>query len=283
MIQTIRRSFIPAAWLGWQIESNWTDPLVFFVFSALRPLASVMILVFMFRAVARIGTDSPLYGYIFLGNAFYIYVVAIMAGASFSILDDRERYRSLKYIYIAPILIPAYLFGRAMARFLTGTIAVAITIVVGILFLNVPIHPLQVNWPMFIAAMLLGVISLGSMGIILGSLTLTVRSEAWFLGEATAGALHLFSGAVFPVTLLPSYLQTVAFILPMTYWLELVRRALLGPGVVGFPTLATFGNTELFAILAALTIAFGAAALVAFRYFDRIAREKGLIDVQSNF
>jgi len=283
MIRTIRRSFIPAAWLGWQIESNWTDPLVFFAFSALKPLASVMILVFMFRSVARIGTDSPLYAYIFLGNAFYIYVVAIMAGASFSILDDRERYRSLKYIYIAPIHVPAYLFGRAMARFLTGTMAVIITIVVGVLFLKVPIHPLQANWSMFIAAMLLGVISLGSMGIILGSLTLTVRSEAWFLGEATAGALYLFSGAVFPVTLLPNYLQTIAFVLPMTYWLELIRRALLGPGVVGFPTLASFSNTELFAILAALTVAFGVVALVAFRYFDRVAREKGLIDVQSNF
>jgi ABC-2 type transport system permease protein len=283
MIQTFRRSFVPAAWLGWQIESNWTEPLLFLAFSVLRPLASVMILVFMFRSVARVGTDSPLYGYIFLGNAFYVYVVAIMAGASFSILDDRERYRSLKYIYIAPVHIPSYLFGRAMARFLTGTIAVVITVIVGVLVLNVPIHPFQVNWPMFIAAMLLGVISLGSMGIILGSLTLTIRSEAWFLGEATAGALALFSGAVFPVTLLPRYLQPIGFVLPMTYWLELVRRALLGPAAVGFPTLAAFGNTELFAILSSLTAAFSVAALLAFRYFDRVAREKGLIDVQSNF
>ena len=283
MIQTFRRSFVPAAWLGWQIESNWTEPLLFLAFSVLRPLGSVMILVFMFRAVARVGTDSPLYGYIFLGNAFYVYVVAIMAGASFSILDDRERYRSLKYIYIAPVHVPSYLFGRAMARFLTGTIAVVITLIVGVLVLNVPIHPFQVNWTMFIAAMLLGVISLGSMGVILGSLTLTIRSEAWFLGEATAGALHLFSGAVFPVTLLPRYLQPIGFVLPMTYWLELVRRALLGPSAVSFPTLAAFGNTELFAILSSLTVAFSIAALFAFRYFDRVAREKGLIDVQSNF
>ena len=50
----------------------------------------------------------------------------MMAGASYSIIEDRERYRSLKYIYIAPIYIPAYLFGRAVARFLTGTMAVVI-------------------------------------------------------------------------------------------------------------------------------------------------------------
>ena len=145
MFRYLRRSFVPAAWLGWQVESNWTDPFVFFAFSILKPIASVLILVFMYRAVARAGTESPIYAYIYLGNAFYIYVVAMMAGASYSILEDRERYRSLKYIYIAPIYIPAYLFGRAVARFLTGTMAVVITVVVGVLFLKVPIHPLQVN------------------------------------------------------------------------------------------------------------------------------------------
>src|SRR5262249_21728726 len=117
----------------------------------------------------------------------------------------------------------------------------------------------------------------------LGSLTLTVRSEAWFLGEATAGALHLFSGAVFPITLLPAYLQPIGFVLPMTYWLELVRRALLRPSPAGFPTLASFGNAALLAILSLLAIAFSTAAVLAFRHFDHIAREKGLIDVQSNF
>src|SRR5262245_62044896 len=125
MFVTFRRSFLPAVWLGWQVESNWTDPFVFVVFAVLRPIASVLILVFMYQAVVPLGVGSPIYAYIYLGNAFYIYVGAIMAGASYSILDDRERYRALKYLYIAPISIPIYLFGRAMARFLTGSVAVA--------------------------------------------------------------------------------------------------------------------------------------------------------------
>ena len=87
-----------------------------------------MILVFMYNAVSRNAADSPIYSYIYLGNAFYIYVGAVMAGGSYSILDDRERYRSLKYLYIAPINIPVYLLGRAVARFITGTIAVFITL-----------------------------------------------------------------------------------------------------------------------------------------------------------
>ena len=80
------RSFRVAAWLGWQIESNWTDPYLFFVFSVLKPVSSVLILVFMYRIVSQAGPNSPIYAYIYLGNAFYIYVGAMVAGASFAIL-----------------------------------------------------------------------------------------------------------------------------------------------------------------------------------------------------
>ncbi len=283
MLRAFQRTFFPAAWLGWQVESNWTDPLIFFVFSALKPIASVMILVFMFNAVSRSGTDPALYAYIYLGNALYIYVGAIMAGTSYSILDDRERYRALKYLYIAPISIPVYLLGRAMARFMTGTLAVGITIAAGIVFFKVPIHPMRANWPMFFAALALGVLCLAAMGIILGSITLTLRSEPWFLGESVASALYLFSGAIFPITLLPATLQPIGFLMPMTYWLELMRRALLGSGSASFPTLAAYSNASLFGILAALTLGFGLLAFILHRLFDRIARDKGMIDAQSNF
>lgn len=283
MLNTFRRSFLPAAWLGWQIESNWTDPFLFLVFSIVKPVASVMILVFMYRAVSTAGAGAPIYAYIYLGNAFYIYVGAVMAGASYSILDDRERYRSLKYIYIAPVSIPLYLLGRAVARFITGTIAVLITLGVGLLFFGLPINPLGIDWLTFLAALLLGVICLTCMGILLGSWTMTIRTEPWFLGDTVAAALYLFSSAIFPITLLPTVLQPIGFLMPMTYWLELLRRAILGPGAAAFPTLAGFSNLQLFGILGAITIAFAAIAMLAYGYFDHVAREKGLIDSYSNF
>lgn len=283
MFKTFSRSFIPASWLGWQIESNWTDPLFFFALSILKPVAGVLILVFMFNAVSRAGAASPIYAYIYLGNAFYIYVGAVMAGASYSILDDRERYRTLKYIYIAPVNIPLYLFGRAVARFVTGTIAVVVTLGAGVFFFKVPINFSTANWPMFFAALALGVICLAFMGIVLGTWTMTIRNEPWFLGDAAAAALYLFSGAIFPISILPAWLQPIGFIMPMSYWLELLRRALLGAGANAFPTFAAFSNSQLFGILAAITAAFGLIAFLAFRYFDHVARESGMIDALSNF
>jgi len=283
MLKTFRQTFFPAAWLGWQIESNWTDPFLFLVFSILKPIASVMILVFMYNAVSRNAADSPIYSYIYLGNAFYIYVGAVMAGGSYSILDDRERYRSLKYLYIAPINIPVYLLGRAVARFITGTIAVFITLSAGVLFFKVPLNILSINWLMLFAAMVLGVACLTFMGIVLGMWTLTLRTEPWFIGEAVAAALYLFSGAIFPITILPTILQPIGFIMPMTYWLELIRRSLLGSGAAAFPTLAGFSDIQLFGILGAITLAFSLIASFAFRFFDKVARDNGMIDAQSNF
>ena len=283
MLNTIKRSFLPAAWLGWQVESNWTDPLLFVAFSVLKPIASVLILVFMYNAVSQAGTESPIYAYIYVGNAFYIYVGAVLAGASYSILDDRERYRTLKYLYVAPISIPIYLFGRAVARFITGSLAVVITLAAGVLFFKVPINLVTVDWPLLLTALPLGVLCLAFLGVLVGTWTMTLRTEPWFAGEAVGAALYLFSGAIFPITILPAALQPIGFLLPMTYWLELLRRALLGPGAEAFPTLAAFSNAQLFAILGAITLASGVIALTAFGYFDRRARELGLIDAQSNF
>jgi ABC-2 type transport system permease protein len=277
------RTFKTAAWLGWQIESNWTDPYLFFVFSILKPVSSVLILVFMYRIVSQAGPNAPIYAYIYLGNAFYIYVGAMVAGASYAILDDREHYRTLKYLYVAPIQIPVYLFGRAVAKFIVGSIAVAITLLAGGLFFQVPLNLATANWPLFFAALALGLVCLTCMGISLGMWTLTLQNEPWMLGEAVAAALYLFSGAIFPITLLPAVLQPLGFILPLTYWLELVRRALLGPGAAAFPTLAAFSNAQLLAVLAGLTVVAGGVAYAAFRYFDHVARERGMIDLTSNF
>lgn len=283
MQNIVKRSFLPAAWLGWQIESNWTDPFMFFAFSVAKPVASVLILVFMYQAVSGAGTNPAMYAYIYLGNAFYIYVAAVMSGGSYSILDDRERYRTLKYIYLSPISIPLYLFGRAVARFITGTNAVIITLLFGVLFFHVPINLLTVDWPLLLAALALGVLCLAFMGIAIGSWTLTIRAEPWFIGDAIAAALYLFSGAIFPITILPTWLQPIGFILPVTYWLELIRRAMLGAGAAAFPTLAAFSNAQLFGILGGLTLLFGFIAFFIFRYFDWRVRELGMLDAQSNF
>ncbi|HLF91656.1 MAG TPA: ABC transporter permease [Anaerolineales bacterium] len=276
-------SFKTAAWLGWQIESNWADPFIFAIYSVIKPLSAAAILVVMYSVITGGDYASPIFPYIYLGNAFYQYVGAIMAGISWAVIDDREHYRTLKYIYVAPLNIPMYLLGRGVARFLTGSISVFITVTFGVLFLKVPLNLAEVNWPLFLFALFIGVIMLAMMGLILAGVTLLIANHIWFLGEAVAGALYLFSGAIFPLEVLPVWLRPVGFAMPLTYWLELVRRALIGSAAAAFPTLSGLGNSQLLGILIALTVVFGILGVYVFRKCDHLARERGMIDMTTNY
>ncbi|UCD99356.1 MAG: ABC transporter permease [Chloroflexota bacterium] len=277
------RSFRTAAWLGWQIESNWTDPFLFAIYSFVKPISTAAILVVMYGIITQGNFESPIFTYMYLGNAFYIYVGAVMAGVSWAIIDDREHYKTLKYMYVAPIHIPMYLFGRGVAKFVVGSISVLITIIFGMLFLHLKIDLLAVNWPLFLLALLIGVIMLAFMGLVLAGITLLIAHHVWFLGEAVAGALYLFSGAIFPLEVLPPAIRWLGYVIPITYWLELIRRALVGEVAEAFPTLANLSNAQILAILIGLTIFFALIAFLVFRWAEHQARERGLIDVVTNY
>ena len=277
------RSFKNAAWLGWQIESNWTDPFLFAIYSIIKPISSAAILVVMYSIITQGDFESPIFPYIYLGNAFYIYVGAVMAGISWAIIDDREHYKTLKYMYVAPIHIPTYLFGRGVAKFLVGTISVIVTILFGVLFLHVVIVPSEVNWLLFFVSLMVGVIMLAMMGLLLAGVTLLIAHHVWFLGEAVAGALYLFSGAIFPLEVLPPFLRWIGYLIPITYWLELLRRSLVGSVAEAFPTFENLSNTQLLGILLGLTAVFAVLGIYIFRWCEHRARERGLIDMVSNY
>ncbi len=277
------RSLRMATWLGWQIESNWTDPFLFAVYSIIKPIAGAAILVIMYGVITRGAFDSPLFAYIYLGNAFYIYVGSVMTGISWSVIEDREHYQTIKYIYIAPIHFPLYLIGRGAARFLTGTISVALTLAAGLLFLNLQLDPRAINWPMFLASMAAGLAMLAAMGMLLGGVTMLIANVIYFIGDAVAGALYLFSGAIFPLEVLPEWLRPLGYAMPLSYWLELLRRSLLGDLAGAFPTFEGLSDGQLFCILLGMTAAFSAIAAVTFRLCEHRARELGMIDRVSNY
>src|SRR5689334_3861649 len=82
------RSFLIAAWLGWQIESNWANPVLFLLYAIARPLSGVLILVVMYSVITNGAIHEPIFGYIYLGNALYILVGQTVSGVSWSVFDD---------------------------------------------------------------------------------------------------------------------------------------------------------------------------------------------------
>lgn len=282
-IPTLWNSFRMAAWLGWQIESNWTDPFLFAVYSLVKPLAGVAILVVMFGVITKGDFDSAMFTYMYLGSAFYFYVGAILNGLAWTVIDDREHYKTLKYIYASPVHFPTYLFGRSVANFLITSVAVFITILVGVIFLNVQVELGSINWPLFVVSLLIGVNMLAILGLIMAGLMLLLVHHMWNLGAAVAGALYLFSGAIFPLAVLPPAIRWIGYLMPITYWLELIRRSLVGSVAEEFPTLTGFSNLELLGVLLLLTAVFAIIAAISFSWCERKARDRGMIDVTTNY
>jgi ABC-2 type transport system permease protein len=272
-----------AAWLGWQIESNWADPFLFAIYSIIKPISGAAILVVMYSVITHGNFNNPIFPYIFLGNAFFIYVGQILTGISWAIIDDRERYKTLKYMYLAPIHFPTYLLGRGVAKFIIASLSVFITILFGVLFLHVEIDLALVNWPLFFLSMLIGVVMLAMLGLLLAGITMIIANQTWFVGEAVAGALYVFSGAIFPLEVLPVWLRWIGYLLPVTYWLELIRRSLVGSVAEAFPTLSNFSNQQLLGILLGLTVFFAVLSYFVFRRCEHTARERGMLDMTTNY
>jgi len=276
-------SFKTAIWLGWKIESNWTDPFLFFIYSVIKPITGASIVVIMFSVITHADFSSPMFAYMFIGNTFYQYVAAIMTGVSWAIMDDREHYRTLKYIYTAPVHIPLYLIGRGVARFLTATFAVLILMVFGIFILKIPIQFANVHWGLFLLTMALGAVMLSMIGLLLAGIALNTLRQNFFIGDVVAGSFFLLCGVIYPLDILPNGIRQIGYFIPVTYWIELIRRSFVGNIAQAFPTFTQFSDLQLVLILLGTAVVFGVIGYISFILFDRRAREKGFIDWSTSY
>ena len=267
------QTFRTAIGLGWAIEANWSDPFLFAIYTVAKPLAAAGILVVMFQVITG-GQGTEFLQFLIVGSALWNVVFGVMSGLVQSILEDRERYRMMKYVVVTPTSLFPFLLGRSVARVLISFIAVALTLLIGIVFLNVELRPQPAY---LLASTVLGVTAVIALGIFMAGWCLQLRQEAWHYPEAIAGALYLLSGAIFPIDILPSFLHPVAYVMPTTWWLEASRRGLLGHGSPG--VLGGLSDGVVLLLLLVATVVAIPLALATFRWFITRARQAGLLDM----
>ncbi|HEY3163859.1 MAG TPA: ABC transporter permease [Candidatus Limnocylindrales bacterium] len=283
----VRRSFATAVRLGWQMEANWTDPILFFIYSVAKPLASTLILVVMLDVIS--GGARPDYrAFVVVGSALWSFVLSGMSGLAWMILDDRERYRMLKYVYVSPSDFLAVIFGRGVARIGVGAMGALITLGVGVAALGVPLDLGRIDWLLLVVVMALGVGAILAIGLILAAICMQTRQESWSYPDAAAGAMFLISGVVFPLSVLPAPVQALGLVTPLTWWIEGVRHALFPGGVsaLGGPgslftqltSDAAPGPGLIVLVLLATGVVATLAAVAVFRVSERRAKDRGLFD-----
>lgn len=275
------RTIRTAGYLGWAMESNWTDPFLFAIYSIVRPIASSLILVVMYYVITRGKTSLDLFAYIYVGNAFFMYVINVLFGISWVIHEDREHYQMIRYIYIAPLKMYYYLFGRGIAKMILTTLAVIITIAFGMLALKIPINLLTIDYPLLIFSVLVGIFIITCLGILLAGISMVTAHHSFALTEGIAGLFYLACGAIYPIDILPVWLQYLSKVLPLTYWLELVRRSILGKSIS--TTLGRYTDFQLILIMLGTTLVLALFSNYIYRSIEHIARKHGKIDQLTNY
>lgn len=275
------RTLAASGWLGWTIESSWADPVLFFVYFLVRPLATALILVVIYRVATGAAFATPLFAALFVGHAFFLYVHEVVVGMSMAVHEDRENYQMLKYLWSAPIRTSDYLLGRGLAGMATGTVAVGVTLAAGALVLGIRPAWESLSLLRLAASLLAGLAVLAGLGLFCAGVELNKTHMMVPWQEGLAGLLYLLSGAVFPPELLPRWLQPVSWVLPTTWWLESVRRALLGRGWCA--ALAGWSDGAVLAMLTGMAALFLAGSLAAYEALDQRARRTNRIEMTTGF
>lgn len=267
------RGMFAALRLGWAVEANWAHPLAYLTLLLLRPVGGVLILVVIYAVAVGQPAGSAAVGYLVVGAAMWTFAMNGLQRVTFTVVQEREWFRVLKYIVLTPLPFALYVVARSAVWVVTGGIGAAVILALGSALLRLPIAVATIDWGAFLAAMALGLVALVATGLGLAGLTLALARHPVGIGEAVQGTLFLLSGVVFPPAILPGWAAPLASVLPYTYWLEAVRRAVLADYDP-----ATLGIGDPFLPLMVTTAATVAIGLTTFAAFDRRARRDGTYD-----
>jgi ABC-2 type transport system permease protein len=275
-----------SAWLGWRVDANWTTPWLFLFFVLAKPLAGSMLLVGMYWAAQSATGGHVAAGFLpfaYLSSACFLVVGGVSQGMSQAVITDRENYGMLKFIRISPAPFRAFLVGRGLSRAGQALLGATLTVAAGWLLFG------EVREAMASAAadrawlglfLVIGTLLQVALGLALAGAVLNLSRYGNFLSEGVTGVLFLLSGAAFPIDLLPSGLRALSLLLPTTYWLEGMRRGLIGPAAVE-SVLARWSTAEVALALAAGTAALGAFAHFFSRWSEHRAWRLGRYDLSS--
>lgn len=199
----------------------------------------IWLFVFGFGVSRGLGVRVQGYDYVhfILPGIIGMILINSMSRGGMSILRDREA-GFLREVLVAPVSRFSILLGVGLGR-VTRALLQAMLIVAAGLFLGVNFGG-GASAILSFAAML-GLIVL--IGLALASLTIGL---AWKMDDMQTYAsvsawaifpLTLLSGGIYPIQRLPPWLGIPIHLNPLTYGIDSLRWAILGPGAANFPIL----------------------------------------------
>jgi len=154
--------------------------------------------------------------------------------------------------------------GYRLATSVTGAYSLLATVFWGRIFFGVPLH--FAHPFLFLLAVPTAVLALGLMCLLMASSFILYRN-ANALSNLLEYPVWVATGLLFPLSLLPSWVGPVSWLLAPRWGIDAIRHAALGSGPVWFPI----------AMCVATGAAYLALAAVFLKYFERAARARATL------
>ena len=209
-----------------RIASSYRSPFVLELIEALFGAAT-------FYYVARF-VDSPqlrealpqgtsYFTYSLVGFVFFDYLHAALDSFDRSLEEARDS-GTLEPLLVTQVSLPVVLIGSSVYPFALTTLRVAVYLGWGAALFGFPLG--SANWLAVVVVLAATLLSFSGLGILSSAYLLLFKrgnpSKWFFLGVSS-----LVGGMLFPVSILPGWLQIVAHLNPVTYALDAMRAALL--------------------------------------------------------
>jgi len=212
-----------------------------FVFQFFQIFFAVAVIYFIGKMLGGTGKTSIIKEY---GADYFSFALVGLAVNSYlraglvSITNDIRQIMNqgtLEAMCAAPINYPWLVLCSSLWQFIFETIRVAFYFAIAVSIFGMRLT--KANWPGAIFTLALTAPVFLMLGTISSSILVVVK-KGDPINWSFSSLFSLLAGTMFPVSVLPSWLQTVALYLPLTHSLEAARRCLLA----GAPLSQVSGN-----------------------------------------
>ena len=233
----------------------------FILISLIQPVIFATIAFYMFEAGGKPGTLL----YAALGAGMMGIWSSTLFGSGGALQWNRWQ-GTLELLVAAPPPFIVVLLPLTLATSVTGAYALLATLFWGRVFFGVPLH--LAHPVAFFVAVPVAVLALGLMGLLMASSFVLYRN-ANALSNLLEYPVWLATGLLFPVALLPVWVEPISWVLAPRWGVDAIRHAAMGGGSVWFPL----------AMCALVGAVYLAAAAAFLRVFERAARARATLSL----
>ena len=204
------------------------------------------------------------FAFVLIGVAFTDYLSVSVSSLSGQI-RNAQMMGTLEALLVTPTSVPTILFSSSLYNFSFTSLRIILYLVFGVIIFGLKLHITSLL--AFIVIMVLTILAFSGIGLLSAAFIIVFKEGSpinWLIGTASG----LLGGVIYPVSVLPSWLEPYAYLLPITHALEAMRQILLNGATLG----TVYNKALILAVFTALLLPLG---LWAFGYGLKIARKEG--------